>query len=347
MILTIKGADFSAANIGTLSTYVVSKSIGAGAEYNIPSFVAKHSSINWVITLNQDYIFGTYVITMGGEMVTPTINDNVMTITIPNVTGNIRISIATIYNKVEDLPTPSLYTLTINPNPSDARVVLSADGYNQIGNSITVAEGTSVSYEVSLDGYFQQNSSIIVNSNSTIDVTLTRMPGGGEVDESAIVWYVDNSGQNGKNFDYTTNFPGATIIVEDKAEALRNVPINVIKFMPGTIKGAAGKFAFAKLTPGTEPSTSDIYYIDIPTEDAYATAPSNDAEARTYILNTPITLNENEYLLMNYLNGTERTVGFWVNSGGQSDYKVGTYDRNNYTLKTENWGWPFSIGYLA
>ena len=161
------------------------------------------------------------------------------------------------------------------------------------------------------------------------------------------VWYVDNSSQSGKNFNYATAFPGAAIVVEDKIEALTNVPINVIKFMPGPISGATGKFAFAKLTPGTEPSTSDIYYIEIPAEDAYETAPPNDAEARTYILNTPITLNENEYLVMNYFGGTERTVGFWVNAGGQPDYKVGTVDRNNYTLKSENWGMPFSIGYLA
>lgn len=344
MILTIKGADFSSANIGTLSTYIVSKTIGNGAEYDIPSFVAKYSSVNWVITLQQDYIFGSYVVTMGSEMVTPVVNGNVMTITIPNVTGNIRIAVATIFNKVDDLPEPSLYTLTINPNPSDARVMLNAEGYSQVGNSITVADGTMVSYEVSLDGYFPENSNVIVTSNKTIDVLLERMPGGGEVDESAIVWYVDNSGQQNKAFKYTTTFPGAAIVAEDKANALRNVPINVIRFMPSD---AGGKFAFAKLTPGAEPSESDIYYIDVPVEDCYATAPSDDAEPRTYILNRPITLNDNEYLLMNYLKGVNRTVGFWVNPTGQPDYKVGTYDRNNYTLKTESWGLPFSVGYLA
>ena len=96
MIITIKGADFSAANIGTLSTYIISKSIGSGAVYEIPNFVEKNSSATWTITLNEGYTFGTYSVTMGGETVTPTVADNVMTISIPSVTGNVRIVVATI-----------------------------------------------------------------------------------------------------------------------------------------------------------------------------------------------------------------------------------------------------------
>ena len=108
MILTIKGADFSSANIGTLSTFVVSKSIGRGASYDIPSFVEKNSSVNWVITLGEDYTFGTYSVTMGGEVITPTVVDNVMTIAIAEVTGNVRIVVATVYNGVEELTLDSI-----------------------------------------------------------------------------------------------------------------------------------------------------------------------------------------------------------------------------------------------
>ena len=96
MILTIKGADFSSANIGTLSTFVVSKSIGRGASFDIPSFVEKNSSVNWVITLDEDYTFGTYSVTMGGDVITPSVVDNVMTISIAEVTGNVRIVVATV-----------------------------------------------------------------------------------------------------------------------------------------------------------------------------------------------------------------------------------------------------------
>lgn len=102
MILTIKYADFSAANIGTLSTYVISKSIGAGAEYSIPSFIDKNASVEWTISLALGYTFGTYSITMGNEVVTPVVSGNVMTITIPNVTSNIRIAVATINLEIEE-----------------------------------------------------------------------------------------------------------------------------------------------------------------------------------------------------------------------------------------------------
>lgn len=115
MILTIKGADFSSANIGTLSTYVVSKSIGRGATYEIPGFISKNSSANWTITLEEGYIFGTYSVTMGGEPVEVSVTDNVMTISIAEVTGNVRISVATInQNAGEDEPeTPTLYSTPI------------------------------------------------------------------------------------------------------------------------------------------------------------------------------------------------------------------------------------------
>ena len=96
MIITIKGADFSSANIGTLSTYIISKSIGSGASFDIPSFVDKNSSVNWTITLDEGYTFGTYSVTMGDEVITPTVVDNVMTISIAEVTGNVRIVVATV-----------------------------------------------------------------------------------------------------------------------------------------------------------------------------------------------------------------------------------------------------------
>ena len=109
MIITIKGADFSSANIGTLSTYIISKSIGSGAAFDIPNFVDKNSSVNWTITLDEEYTFGTYSVTMGGVEVTPTVVDNVMTISIAEVTGNVRIVVATVNENGEpsipDAPT--------------------------------------------------------------------------------------------------------------------------------------------------------------------------------------------------------------------------------------------------
>ena len=100
MILYIKGADFSASNIGTLSTYVIRKSLGLGMTHNIPNFVDKDAQdITWTVTLKTNYIFTEYSILMGEEVITPTITDNVMTISIPVVTNNITITIATEYQE--------------------------------------------------------------------------------------------------------------------------------------------------------------------------------------------------------------------------------------------------------
>lgn len=96
MILTIKGADFSSANLGTLTTYVISKSIGVGAMYEIPNFVNKNTSVNWVITLEEGYYFGNYSVTMNDVEITPEISGNTMTINIPSITGIVRIVVSTV-----------------------------------------------------------------------------------------------------------------------------------------------------------------------------------------------------------------------------------------------------------
>ena len=108
MILTIKGADFSAANIGTLNTVSIRKVIGRGVVHSIPNFVEKGSSVNWTITLNEDYEFGSYTITMGGEIVNAVVDGSVMTISIANVTGAISISVATTYVGVAEPEQPDI-----------------------------------------------------------------------------------------------------------------------------------------------------------------------------------------------------------------------------------------------
>ena len=176
MILYIKGADFSSANIGTLNSYMVRKSIGQGATHRIPDSVIKNSVVNWEITLNEGYTFGSYTITMGSTTITPTVNGNgnVMTISIPKVTGNINVSVATINENVNE----ELYTFTITPSPGNATVKLTAIGYTQVGNSIAVAAGTNVIWEVSADGYTTQSGTETINDDLNKSVTLVGMDGG-------------------------------------------------------------------------------------------------------------------------------------------------------------------------
>ena len=137
MIITIKGADFSSANIGTLSTYIISKSIGSGASFDIPSFVDKNSSVNWVITLNEGYTFGTYSVTMGGEVITPTVVDNVMTISIAEVTGNVRIVVATVNeNGEEDIPVVP----PVTPDEPEESTYVVYDSFNRANGDLATSD---------------------------------------------------------------------------------------------------------------------------------------------------------------------------------------------------------------
>lgn len=67
---------------------------------------------------------------------------------------------------------PNYYTLTINPVPSTATVVI--DGVEQ--STITVEEGTTVSYEVYADGYYPQSGSLAMNEDNTLEVVLEENP---------------------------------------------------------------------------------------------------------------------------------------------------------------------------
>lgn len=66
-----------------------------------------------------------------------------------------------------------MVTLTISPTPSTATVTLTASGYTQSGNSITVPYGTTVTYSVSATHYQTKNGSQTVVSTNTVNVSLS------------------------------------------------------------------------------------------------------------------------------------------------------------------------------
>lgn len=69
-------------------------------------------------------------------------------------------------------PEPVMYTITINPTPSDAEVKLNG----VVQSSISVESGSSVSYEVSKDGYTPKSGSVVADSTKTVDVVLEVVP---------------------------------------------------------------------------------------------------------------------------------------------------------------------------
>lgn len=65
-----------------------------------------------------------------------------------------------------------MYTYTINPTPKAAVVTLSAPGYAQSGNAITVPSGSSVSWTVESLGYTKQEGIETITQNNSKDVAL-------------------------------------------------------------------------------------------------------------------------------------------------------------------------------
>lgn len=128
MIITLKGADFSASNIGTLSTWRITRSLGTGATYDGVTSVDKGASFTATVTIAEGYELGAagVTVTMGGTAISAaTVNGNVISITIAEVTGNVVIKVPTVNTNTgeeDDPDTPEVlldtYTLDVTKIPS-------------------------------------------------------------------------------------------------------------------------------------------------------------------------------------------------------------------------------------
>lgn len=182
MILRILGADFSSANIGTLSTYVISKSIGAGISHNIPNFVDKNSSVTWTLTVEEGYLLGSYSIIMNGETITPVVNENTMTITIPNVTGNVRIVITSINESTGEEETPVVPPVT--PDEPTGYVVY--DSFNRANGDLATSDSGHKWIRYAVDNAKIQIQDNKVTSNEGYPSELIKIGSGDRIVEAAI-----------------------------------------------------------------------------------------------------------------------------------------------------------------
>ena len=64
------------------------------------------------------------------------------------------------------------YTLTIIPTPADATVILTASGYTQINNTITVDENTVVTVAISKSGYVPLLNTVTVTQDESLSIEL-------------------------------------------------------------------------------------------------------------------------------------------------------------------------------
>ena len=100
MIITLIGANFKDSNIGTLSTWTISRVLGDGATYNGVTYIDKNAALNATVTIDEGYELGAagVTVTMGGTAVTEgiTVDGNTITIAIASVTGNVVIKVPTV-----------------------------------------------------------------------------------------------------------------------------------------------------------------------------------------------------------------------------------------------------------
>jgi hypothetical protein len=100
MIIVLKNANFSASNIGTLSTWRITRSLGAGASYDGPTSIDKGERLDAAIILAEGYELAAagITITMNGVVVENAVSPDAgnFIITIHEVTGNVLIKVPTV-----------------------------------------------------------------------------------------------------------------------------------------------------------------------------------------------------------------------------------------------------------
>lgn len=118
MIITLKGADFSTSNIGTLSTWNITRVLGDGATYDGVTYVDRDAAFNATVTIAEGYELGAagVTVTMGGEALDSgiTVNENIITIAIDSVTGNVKITVPTINISTGEEDNGSVSGIAIN-----------------------------------------------------------------------------------------------------------------------------------------------------------------------------------------------------------------------------------------
>ena len=116
MIITLKNANFSLSNIGTLNTWSIIRTLGVGATYSGPNYVTKGESINATISISEGYeISSGLSVSMGNTDITDsavTVAGNTITINISTVTDIVNIVVPT--TAVADGPVGTVELLNLD-----------------------------------------------------------------------------------------------------------------------------------------------------------------------------------------------------------------------------------------
>lgn len=177
MIIYLKNANFASSNIGTLDSWRVSYSLSGGisqVDGECPGSVKKGSMLTAKFTLADGAEFTSASVSSGtAGALTHSVSEGIVTITVPNVQSAITVSVVASREEPETPVTPTSYTFTINPDPTSATVTLSATGYSTVSGtgsqSIAVADGTTVNWNVSADGYIARTGNWTADGENKIE----------------------------------------------------------------------------------------------------------------------------------------------------------------------------------
>lgn len=320
MIITLKSADFSKNNINDLlNTFSVSYS-GTGVT-GTPRSIAKENgvateSLSATITIASNYTYESLTVRVGGNTLTEGTDYDVsgtgpvtLSIDAAKITGNVVVSVQT-SGAGGDVVDPTNCTFTINPTPSTATVTLTASGYTQSGNSITVASGTTVNWTVSASGYATQTGSAVVTGTTSENIVLVANGSGESVTYGTLI--SNPSNLRGGAVDYIIVKPEFyTSILNKKITKIRVYkvadPSNASKTTIGIGKVAlSGEFASTSQTvSGLQTAYSNI--------SSYRTYDVASYTNKTMMeLDCDITLSNGEYLCFETKNG--HCVGYCNNA---------------------------------
>lgn len=308
-------------------------------------------------TLTGSSNFSGVKIYMGSVDITSSALSSEGVITITNVSGDIVITDGE-YVPPTDIPITGLnivgqnsYTITVG-NAQQLQVSYEPNNTTQTGinwssstPSIASVSSTGLVTAVSagsttITATSTSNSQISVTWTVTVVIEATpeepNIP-----DESSVTWYVDNT-------DIEPNFslpmvsqPGFALRSEEDVNAIRNVPINIVKvYIIGD-----GNFTLARGIKSDPTGATAIQTFEV--NGAASLDAAKVDGPKTLVLSDSIILADDEYLIFGRGSGTTQTdkVSIGVSTAAKTN-PVSVGWTAAHGVKDEAWSGPVAIGYI-
>ena len=250
MIFTIKNADFSASNIGTLSSWRIVKSLkGVTTTSNVTN-VNKDASYSAVFNVSEGYVFNNATVTMGGSNISSSLvwnDDNTIgTLTIDSVTGNVYISIVADSIIDDGGDTVKQYTITYNYVTASGEIL-------KVSTIEKVDEGTIKNFSIEnapeVEGYKIKEvspASATINEDIIVSYIYEDIAISDDEDPTVETWYFECTDVLALDNKVAASYAGFAYNDPNVLAAYINKPINEFRFAVAQ----EGVFTYGK-TDGT------------------------------------------------------------------------------------------------